>query len=208
MKKIHRFIRFAVIAVMFGTMLGVFGATSNYEVEKISALSCIERPSTDSQATAQQECVERFVRDCRDKGFSRNFCQNLTVRQINRCAEDGSNYNLRRDCLNEIRQNSNDTPEEPTTFEGDCNEAEVKDLDSGNCAVVGVIKTITNTLAAFAGIIIVAMIIWGGIQYSTAGPDAAKVQAAKQKIANALIALMLLIFGFSLIQWLVPGGLL
>ncbi len=78
----------------------------------------------------------------------------------------------------------------------------------GECEVVDIVVIITNTLSALAATVIVAMIVWGGIQYSMAGADASKVQAAKQKIMNALIALLLLIFGFSIIQWLVPGGLI
>ena len=65
---------------------------------------------------------------------------------------------------------------------------------------------ITNVLSGIAGTVIVIMIIVGGIQYSASGADASKVQAAKQKIYNALIALLLFIFGFGIVQWLVPGG--
>jgi hypothetical protein len=83
-----------------------------------------------------------------------------------------------------------------------------KDGLEGDCKIVETIILITNVLAGLAATVIVAMIVVGGIQYSMAGSDAAKVQAAKQKITNALIALLLLIFGFSFIQWLVPGGLI
>jgi hypothetical protein len=51
------------------------------------------------------------------------------------------------------------------------------------------------------------MVIVGGIQYSAAGADPNKIQAAKHKITNALLALLLFIFGFAIVQWLVPGGL-
>lgn len=91
--------------------------------------------------------------------------------------------------------------------EDDC-KADAEDLNSDNCGVLRAIIIITNVLSGLAATVIVAMIVWGGIQYSMAGADAAKVQAAKQKIMNALIALLLLIFGFSIIQWLVPGGLI
>ena len=78
----------------------------------------------------------------------------------------------------------------------------------GDCKLVDLIVTITDALSALAAVVIVAMIIWGGIQYSMAGADPSKVQAAKQKIINTLVALVLLAFGFSIIQWLVPGGLI
>lgn len=62
-------------------------------------------------------------------------------------------------------------------------------------------------LTAVAGIAIVIAIIVGGVQYSSAGADPSKVAAAKQRIVNAIIALLSLIFLFAFIQWLVPGGL-
>lgn len=78
----------------------------------------------------------------------------------------------------------------------------------GDCQVLDIVKLVAKVFAAMAATVIVAMIIVAGIQYSMAGAEASKVQAAKGKIVNALIALLLLIFGFSLIQWLVPGGLI
>ena len=79
-------------------------------------------------------------------------------------------------------------------------------LNKDNCGIIQIIVTITNFLAAAAAIVIVMMIIVGGIQYSASGADPSKVGAAKGKIINALIALLLLIFGFAFIQWIVPGG--
>lgn len=89
----------------------------------------------------------------------------------------------------------------------DC-KADAENLNSQNCEIIEVIVLVTNVMSGLAATVIVAMIITGGIQYSMAGAEAAKVQAAKQKITNALLALMLLIFGFSIIQWLIPGGLI
>jgi archaellum component FlaF (FlaF/FlaG flagellin family) len=59
-----------------------------------------------------------------------------------------------------------------------------------------------------AGIVIVGSIIVGGIQYSSAGSDPQKVQAAKNRIKGAVIALLLFLFGYSLLNFLVPGGVL
>lgn len=107
----------------------------------------------------------------------------------------------------------NNTPDTPSQTAGvthnssDCSANSTADLDSGNCGIINWIVKITDALAALAGTVIVAMIIWGGIQYSMAGADPSKVQAAKKKIVSALTALLLLVFGFSIVQWLVPGGL-
>jgi hypothetical protein len=82
-----------------------------------------------------------------------------------------------------------------------------KDLNQNNCQIIKIIAVITKALSGIAGLVIIAMIITGGIQYSMAAADPSKVQAAKQKITNALLALLLLVFGFSILQWLVPGGI-
>lgn len=83
-----------------------------------------------------------------------------------------------------------------------------KDLDESNCGILRVVTLFTRVLSGIAGLVIVIMIIVGGIQYSMSGADPSKVQAAKQKIINALVALLLFVFGFALLQYLVPGGIL
>ena len=89
-----------------------------------------------------------------------------------------------------------------------CKQDKYSKLTTQNCSVLKLIVVITNTMAAAAAIVIVIMMIIGGIQYSMAGgADASKVQAAKSKIMNALLALFLLIFGYAFLQWLVPGGI-
>jgi hypothetical protein len=97
---------------------------------------------------------------------------------------------------------------DPSPIGAEYDSSDCSDGLEGSCKMIDLIVTITNAVTALAATVIVAMIVWGGIQYSMAGADASKVQAAKQKITNALIALLLLIFGFSIIQWLVPGGLI
>jgi hypothetical protein len=81
-------------------------------------------------------------------------------------------------------------------------------LSSDNCGIIKLVIVVTNILTGIAGLIIIGTMIFGGIQYSMAGADPSKVQEAKHKITNALIALLLLIFGFAFLQWVVPGGLL
>lgn len=95
--------------------------------------------------------------------------------------------------------------EELEPKEGDCSK---KPLTKDNCGIVNLIVIITNIMSGIAGLVIVGMIIFGGIQYSMAGADPSKVQAARHKITSALTALVLFVFGYALLQWLVPGGLL
>lgn len=62
-------------------------------------------------------------------------------------------------------------------------------------------------LSAGIGIIIVISIIAAGIQYSSSEGSAEATQAAKTRIQNSVIGLIIYIFSFSLIQYLVPGGI-
>jgi hypothetical protein len=56
------------------------------------------------------------------------------------------------------------------------------------------------------GIVIVAVVIVAGLQYSTAQGEPQKQAAARMRIVNALLALLLYLFTFAILQWLVPGG--
>ena len=65
-----------------------------------------------------------------------------------------------------------------------------------------------NVLSGMVGVVVVIMIIVGGIQYTASGDDPQAVAKAKGKIYNAVLALVLFIFGFTILQWVIPGGLL
>ncbi|HET9721603.1 MAG TPA: pilin [Candidatus Saccharimonadales bacterium] len=69
------------------------------------------------------------------------------------------------------------------------------------------LNNIVNFLAAGVGIVVIAMIIVGGIQYSIAGDNQDAVGKAKTRIVNAMIALVTFIFAYAILQWLIPGGL-
>ncbi len=69
------------------------------------------------------------------------------------------------------------------------------------------LNNIVNFLSAAVGIVIIAVIIIGGIQYSLAGDNPTATGAAKKRIANGLVALMAFIFTWAFLQWLIPGGI-
>ena len=81
-------------------------------------------------------------------------------------------------------------------------------ISKDNCQIVKELLLIINVLSALVGVVVVASIIAGGIQYASAADEPAKLQAAKQRITNALIALAAFIFMFAFLQWVVPGGIL
>ena len=85
-------------------------------------------------------------------------------------------------------------------------EVNAAQLNRSNCTLIDRIVVLTNALAGVAGTIIVGSIVLGGIQYSMAGPNPQAVSDARKRIRNSIIALVMLLFTYSFVQWLVPGG--
>ncbi|HEX5447727.1 MAG TPA: pilin [Candidatus Saccharimonadales bacterium] len=76
-----------------------------------------------------------------------------------------------------------------------------------NNDIVKVLQTIVNFLSGAVVVIVIATIIWGGIQYTIAGDSAEKVTAARKRITNGVIAFAAFMFIWAFLQWLIPGGI-
>src|ERR1051325_57767 len=70
-----------------------------------------------------------------------------------------------------------------------------------NNQIVQDLQTIVNALSIGVGVVIVAMIMLGGIQYMAAGDNPSAVTAAKQRISNALLALFAFLLIYAFVQW-------
>jgi hypothetical protein len=68
------------------------------------------------------------------------------------------------------------------------------------------LQNIVNFLSAAVGVVVIAVIIIGGVQYTIAGDNASALTAARQRITNGLIALFAFLFAWAFLQWLIPGG--
>jgi len=68
------------------------------------------------------------------------------------------------------------------------------------------LRVFVNALSGIVGVVVVAMIMVGGIQYSSARDNATAVSAARKRIANAVVALIIYFLIFAFLQWLIPGG--
>lgn len=76
-----------------------------------------------------------------------------------------------------------------------------------DCLFNKYVNPTVNLLSAIAGIAVLISVIAGAIQYSSSAGDPAKVQKAKERIRNALLALVAFFFLYAFLQWLIPGGL-
>jgi hypothetical protein len=104
---------------------------------------------------------------------------------------------------------SGNTSSTTTTTDSNCNNSSDAGINKclKNNQIVKDINFIVDFLAGGVGIVVIATIIVGGVQYSLAGDNATATAAARQRITNGLIALAAFIFTFAFLQWLIPGGL-
>lgn len=88
---------------------------------------------------------------------------------------------------------------------------DVSDCDGGSCIndnyIVIMAKWAINILSAVVGVVVVAVIVFAGIEYSSSGGDPNRTAAAKSRIINAIVALAAYMFLYIILQWLIPGGL-
>jgi len=56
-----------------------------------------------------------------------------------------------------------------------------------------------------AGLVLLAMLLWGGIQWMTAGGDREKMTKAQGKVTNALIGFVIFMSVFAIINFIAPA---
>lgn len=101
-----------------------------------------------------------------------------------------------RACLGHMQSNNNEVNTFYVTPVNDCEDCISRDIE-----------LVINTLSVGVGVVAVAMIIIGGLQYTASRSDPKAVAAAKSKITNAVIGIVVYVLIYAFLQWLVPGGL-
>lgn len=87
-------------------------------------------------------------------------------------------------------------------------EAKLKQKFNGmDCIIERYVNPFIAFLGGVTGVAVVAAIIIGGIQYSSAGGDPGKVAEAKSRITKAILALLAFIFLLAFISFILPGGI-
>jgi hypothetical protein len=74
-------------------------------------------------------------------------------------------------------------------------------------AIVFYLKLVVKLINGLVGGVIMLILVVAGIQYITSAGEPARVKAAKNRIMQALTALVLYMFIFAIINFLVPGGI-
>jgi hypothetical protein len=79
--------------------------------------------------------------------------------------------------------------------------------DKQGCDLIGkYVNPLINLLSLMFGLIAVASLIFGGIQYSSSAGDPQKAGLAKKRISNTILAVIMYLFLYSFLQFLIPGG--
>ncbi len=78
-------------------------------------------------------------------------------------------------------------------------------IEDGGCQLSDIVQVALNAirfLFGLAGILLLVVFVYAGVEYLIAG-DAASVKSAESRIKNALIGLFLMFFGYTLVNFLV-----
>lgn len=77
---------------------------------------------------------------------------------------------------------------------------------ANNSPILDILFSIIRFLSAGVGLVVIASIIVGGIQYTTSGGDPQNVTKAIKRIRSSIVALVIFIFLYAIINYLVPLG--
>ena len=75
-------------------------------------------------------------------------------------------------------------------------------------ALLDLIFALVRFLSAGAGIVVVASLVYAGIQYSASRGDPNATVAAMKRVQNTAVALLIYIFAFAIINYIVPSAFL
>jgi hypothetical protein len=78
---------------------------------------------------------------------------------------------------------------------------------ANNVIVTNYIDPAIKFLSVGVGVVVLAMIIVGAIQYTTSGGNPQAVADGRKKIMNAILALVIYAFLFAFLNFLIPGGI-
>ena len=73
--------------------------------------------------------------------------------------------------------------------------------------IIDLAYALIRFLSVGVGIVVVASVVFAGIMYTTSEGNPEKTAQAKSRIQTSIMALILYLFIFAIVQYLVPGGL-
>ena len=74
--------------------------------------------------------------------------------------------------------------------------------------IIDLVFAIIRFLSDGVGIVVIASIIYAGIQYIISAGDPQKINSAINRIRSSIIALIVFIFAYAILNYLIPGAFL
>jgi hypothetical protein len=135
-----------------------------------------------------------FIVSLLSLGVSSVFTTSPTAYAIEKCKDNAQQANAKDQCIGQAVKPEADP---------------LAKCQGNDCGLITkYVNPFITFLAALVGIVVTISIIAGGIQYATSAGDSSKVSQAKERIRNAVIALLAFFFIYFFLEWLIPGGLL
>lgn len=94
-----------------------------------------------------------------------------------------------------------------TYFAFDCGSGSSKDKAGNANPIFGLALSITGWITSLVAVAVVGGIVYGGLLYMTANDNSGQTKQAITIIINAVVALLLLMMTFAIINFIIPGGL-
>lgn len=143
--------------------------------------------------------------------------KNNTGQDVWTCVEPGTDGNTNPDDPNDPNVDCAANPDAPGCYKkpdpaqtvGQCGKAKTVLIPCTGAGLEGigsVLKLVLNILSVGIGIVAVGGIVYGAILYTSARDNSGQTQQAIGIIRNVVIGLLLYIFMVSILNWLVPGG--
>ena len=70
--------------------------------------------------------------------------------------------------------------------------------------LIGVVSAVINALLALIGVVFLALLIYAGFNYMTAGGDSDKVTKARETMTRAAIGLVIILLSYAIANFVIP----
>lgn len=84
----------------------------------------------------------------------------------------------------------------------------VSNSKSSGGAIVGYLRLALKLLSGAVAVVVLVMIVFAGVQYIASLGDPGRIKSAKDRLQNAIIALVLFLSMYAILTFIVPGGIL
>ena len=177
-------------------------------VLSVVSSSAIAGAAPDVNELAKNNCksLNGGAQNACEKGYKAGYNGGNKTRTC-----DGFNGRAKDACKNAYDRGKEKTSTESKKCDvttGECTApAAAQDCGQAVCDLAAsCLNPLIRVLSGLVGVAVAGSIILGGIQYSASGGDPQKAAKAKNRITNAIFALMAYLFIWAFLQFLVPGG--